>query len=141
MTRKREKVGALYSTVSSLLAIISRIYPRFFFPASWNIICIPGSSRECMYNLLIAIMFQYNVFTNFVIIICLCYSTHFQTISPTSNSSLTSRDRNRNCSSHIHYYQHCEYWSSGSKPLWGEVGEIYIRSVSWGGWGHCHNYW
>ena len=35
--RRREKVGALYSAVSGLLAIISRAYPRFLSPVLWNI--------------------------------------------------------------------------------------------------------
>ena len=36
-TRRREKVGALYSTVSGLLAFISRAYPRFLSPVPRNI--------------------------------------------------------------------------------------------------------
>ena len=36
-TRRREKVRALYSTVSGLLAVISRAYPRFLSPAPRNI--------------------------------------------------------------------------------------------------------
>ena len=33
VARRREKVGALYSTVSGLLAVISRAYPQFLSPA------------------------------------------------------------------------------------------------------------
>ena len=39
---RREKVGALYSTVSDLLAAISRAYPQYLSPEPRNI--YPGSS-------------------------------------------------------------------------------------------------
>ena len=35
--RRREKVGALYSTVYGLLAVISRAYPPFLSPVSRNL--------------------------------------------------------------------------------------------------------
>ena len=35
--RRREKVGALYSAVSDLLAVISRAYPQFLSPVPQNI--------------------------------------------------------------------------------------------------------
>ena len=35
--RRREKVGALYSVVSGLLAFISRAYPQFLSPVPRNI--------------------------------------------------------------------------------------------------------
>ena len=39
--RRREKVGALYSTVFGSLVFNNRAYPRFLSPVPWN---SPGSS-------------------------------------------------------------------------------------------------
>ena len=43
--RRREKVGALYSAVLSLLTFIDRACPQLLSPAPWNVrTCSPGSS-------------------------------------------------------------------------------------------------